>query len=164
MSLKFFKDLARGQKAEKLVLEILLDRYPNIAQYKFNDTWEYDIALKSQSGIVTYFEVKEDTRSKYTDNVAVEFECFGKPSGPFKTKADFFVYVITRLDGYYFVRLDPNKLREACIAQKKSRGTVTNHKSKGKAKLVLFPWEEFIKTPYTKILEKRDTKNGNKQA
>lgn len=78
MSNQFYKDLARGQRAEQIAIDILRK---NISWYNFASvgTEQYywhkgDILGVREDGKITMFEVKDDSRIADTGNVFCEEE------------------------------------------------------------------------------------------
>lgn len=91
-------------------------------------------------------EVKKDDWTTKTGNIAIEFECRGKPSGISITKADFWCHVV----GHYFVLVFPvDFLRKVCDNLKYDENYVKNVGDKNSsgekvAKVVLIPWTELL--------------------
>lgn len=93
--IRFDKDVKVGEWAERKLVEDLAEVYPFIGvliqsrQVIFNN-WnsDFDIGIPLfNSGRTLHIEVKNDSLKEHTGNVAIEFECRGKPSGIAVTKA-----------------------------------------------------------------------------
>lgn len=97
----FKKDLEVAKTTEKEVAEILTKNL-GATILSFETTGAYDI-LACLDGKDTSFEVKEDFICKSTNNVGLEFEYRGKPSGIMKSIADYYIYKIHRKDGVVYV-------------------------------------------------------------
>jgi hypothetical protein len=114
MEYNFRKDLGHGKKSEEVFASLLQDLlYTNIS---FNDDNKYDIkATRPDGSKQITFEVKTDFgkyKGKFTGNVALEYECRGKPSGITTTEADFYVYRIHEPNGeinFYFAKVEDVK-------------------------------------------------------
>lgn len=91
MHYNFKKDLADGQLAEREAIEKLQTHFPEISDFRQSDTKGYDIEGVFDSQRIT-FEVKNDLMAHKTGNVAIEYECRGKPSGLTTTTADHWIY------------------------------------------------------------------------
>ncbi len=84
---EFNESLSTGLKIEEQVLNILRKKYKSatiIHAFKGYDIWIPEINKA--------VEVKQDYKSKYTGNIVVEIEMFGKPSGLLSTTADYWVF------------------------------------------------------------------------
>ncbi len=79
----FKEDLARGKKAENIVLSMVKDKYPD-AYVVDGYCKEWDIHIPSEDKGV---EVKYDPMSMKTGNLVVEIEYNNKPSGLSTTRA-----------------------------------------------------------------------------
>lgn len=85
-------DLPFGKKGEDFVLQVIQTKYPKA--HKIEGKFKpYDIFVPEKE---TKVEVKTDRMSKTTGNVAIELECYNKPSGLTSTEADFWAFI------YYF--------------------------------------------------------------
>jgi hypothetical protein len=111
----FKEDLEQGQKDENYIIPYILEHFKaELVDTNKDNKWDYRIKL--QNGQVLSFEQKSDwvcvpprflgeklIRGKDTGNMAVEYECFDKPSGISVSKADFFVYWYRFLGLVYIV-------------------------------------------------------------
>lgn len=92
-------------------------------------------------------EVKKDDWTVKTGNIAIEFECRGKPSGIQVTKADFWCHVI----GHYFVLIFPvdflKRVYESLCNDKKYVKIMGDKDGNGNgvSKAILIPWQELLK-------------------
>lgn len=83
----FLRDLEKGKKHERVVLEYVQRKYPE-AHIKEGLVKEYDIWVPE---VEVGIEVKSDEKSQETGNVVIEVEFAGKPSALSTTKADYWV-------------------------------------------------------------------------
>jgi hypothetical protein len=91
---KFQKQLANGNIYEvRSLMYMEHDTYEQ-KQGKFKP---YDLII-TKSGKETKIEVKSDRQAGRTGNMAIEFECNGKPSGISSTEADYYIYFIIYMD------------------------------------------------------------------
>lgn len=91
---KFQKQLANGNIYEvRSLMYMEHDTYEQ-KQGKFKP---YDLII-TKSGKETKIEVKSDRQAGRTGNMAIEFECNGKPSGITSTEADYYIYFIIYMD------------------------------------------------------------------
>lgn len=83
----FEQSLVYGHEVERLVLNVLLKKYPKayMVEGKFK---EYDILVPETD---TKIEVKADRMSVSTGQFVIEVSMGGKPSGITTTKADYWV-------------------------------------------------------------------------
>ncbi len=102
----FVKDLANAKVVEKEFVEVLSKKI-TIDDIDFCNDFRYDVLIKSE-GRSTRYEVKHDIMSCKTGNLALEYECRGKPSGIDRTEADVWVYKL----GYSFYSMPVGKLKE----------------------------------------------------
>ena len=86
----FDKDLEDGKLAEKEVAQRLMSRLNLAAEdIEHSSLKGYDLKIISKGWT---FEVKNDLMAERTGNVAIEFECRGKPTALAATTAEFWVY------------------------------------------------------------------------
>lgn len=100
----FKKDLKFGQQYEMLFCEIMGFTDYQISTGKFK---EYDIINNNIK-----YEVKCDRLAAKTGNVAIEYECFNKPSGITTTQADYYVYFILNGQDYDLFVIPVNDIKE----------------------------------------------------
>jgi hypothetical protein len=81
----FDDDLKFGHVYERRALHLF--KYEN---FSFNDTSAYDILLNGKIKI----EVKADRLTYATGNLAVEYECRGKPSGISISEAHYYIFFV----------------------------------------------------------------------
>ena len=105
---KFEEDLEIGHNAEQKVLKLLQTQYPS-ARILDGYCKEMDIFVPETG---KGYEVKQDYKSKYTNNLVIEVAMFGKPSALMTTKAH--VWVIVTHDEYIFIK--PDRIKD-CIIQ-----------------------------------------------
>ena len=100
----FHRDLKKGRKIEKAVLDIMRDTYPDA---KIIDGYckEWDIFVPSKNFGV---EVKSDLMSKRTGNLVIETSFNGRPSALNTTKAKTWVFYT----GDKFLFTTPEKIRK----------------------------------------------------
>jgi hypothetical protein len=97
-NLTFHEDLKTGLAIEQQYLDKVRKKYPSatiINKYKGYDIWIPEISKS--------IEVKSDQKSKYTNNIVIEIEMYGKSSGLMATTADFWVIY----DGFKFTLIKP---------------------------------------------------------
>jgi len=112
-SYSFWDDLARSDKVEEQVVSQLRDICgDSFVNATFGEKKkEYDVLLQTIFGSKK-IEIKTDySHAKYS-NVAVEFQCRGKPSGIEASEADYWIYKIFEADGTSgLYMLEADKLR-----------------------------------------------------
>ena len=114
----FKEDLKTGQMIERDVLSLLHTKHPSafiIQGY----CKEYDIFVPE---ISKGYEVKQDYKSKYTNNIVVEVSMFGKPSALMTTKAHVWVFV-THTE-YAFIK--PERIKDCIVENNLQMKTFTS--------------------------------------
>lgn len=106
----FKRDLQRGKHHENIVLDIIKSKYSK-AYIKDGYCKEYDIYVPEMNFGV---EVKSDEKSKYTNNIVIEFEFNSKPSALSTTKAKYWVIY----DGYNYNWFLTERIKD-CIKDNK---------------------------------------------
>ena len=86
--MKFAESLVSGKESERLVLNIIKNKYPQ-AYIKEGYHKEYDIMIPETNKTV---EVKKDFKSQYTGNIVVEISMNNKRSALSTTTADWWVF------------------------------------------------------------------------
>ena len=111
----FSKDLADGQRYEKLAL-----KYFKYKRVKFPSGCfkPYDFILDG----VTKVEVKSDKLTHKTGNIAIEYRCNGKKSGIRSTQADFWVYFVITPQGHDVYKVPVDELKAICVKGRKMKG------------------------------------------
>jgi hypothetical protein len=128
----FIEDLKFGEHWENVFLQhIDFDRYVKKGG-KYSD---YDLKVY-YDGNTTRYEVKADRRTFITNNIAIEFECFNKPSGINKTRANKYVYFEIEPGGYVMYII-PVKYINKCIMENKFKREVKGGDF-NKSKMYLF--------------------------
>jgi len=112
----FKEDFPVALETEKEVANILEKLY-NVEIIRFENTIKYDILARSK-GKDFKFEVKEDFMTWKTGNVALEFECRGKPSGIQISEADYYIYKIHANEGINFLLCKTSTLKKLVEEQK----------------------------------------------
>lgn len=105
----FKKDLPIAITTEIEVAKILCNAGAKIIE--FNDDNKYDLKIRWKNRETT-IEIKEDFTCERTNNVGVEFECRGKPSGISITVAEFYLYKIHQYGGqihFYIMKTEDLK-------------------------------------------------------
>lgn len=98
------KDLKFGQQYELIAL-----KYLDFKEYTLNIDYRYDLLLDNKIKI----EVKADRLAHKTNNLAIEFECFDKPSGIYISEADYYIYFIVKPNNEYTVyKIKTDDLKE----------------------------------------------------
>lgn len=114
----FEKDLNRSKLVEMEVIKLLENKF-GWERIKENNDIRYDVRFNMPNVGVIDVEIKEDLECYSTGNVALEFECNGKPSGINATIANLYVYVIHCSDNVKrYILLSSNRLKEAVKNQK----------------------------------------------
>lgn len=138
----FNEDLPVAIKTEEEVGELLKELY-DAKIIKFCNTNKYDILAEIKEKEYS-FEIKEDFMSWKTGNVALEFECRGKPSGIQISEASFYIYKIHEKNEIHFYLFKTSILKKMVKEQKYFR--VVNGGDKGSNSMnYLFKHETFIK-------------------
>ena len=139
----FHQDLKVAKVTEENVGEVLAKFY-NGEIVDTNNTSAYDVKININGKEFT-FEIKEDFYCEKSGNVAVEFECRGKPSGISVSKADVYVYKIhAKPDGeIVIVEISTEKLKEMIKNKKYFR--IVNGGDKGSNTMnYLFKYDTFV--------------------
>lgn len=90
MHYHFQDDLKDGQQAENEVARLLAARFQvSETEIERSSSKGFDLRIGSLNRT---FEVKNDLLAERTGNIAIEFECRGRPSGLAATTADYWVY------------------------------------------------------------------------
>jgi len=139
---KFSDDLPVAIETEKDVAQILAKIY-DARILKFEHSNKYDI-LAIIKGSKYTFEVKEDFMSWKTGNVALEFECRGKPSGIQTSEANFYIYKIHGKNGIHYYLFKTNVLKKMVDRQEYFR-VVSGGDEGSNSMNYLFKYESFIK-------------------
>lgn len=138
----FKKDLPVAVETEKEAAT-LLERLYGAKIIDFCNSNKYDILAEIQNRKYS-FEIKEDFMSWKTGNVALEFECRGKPSGIEISQADFYIYKIHGKKGIRFYLFKTNSLKK--MVDRKEFFRVVNGGDEGSNSMnYLFKYETFIK-------------------
>ena len=121
---KFDIQLAQGQRTERRLADIL------------------------KCGKIQFIEVKkEDWLWERTGNIAIEYECRGKPSGISLTKADFWVHALEREgEPLCWFMFPVEKLRElVCVARLRGRCRERSG-DRGQSKLALISLADLLES------------------
>jgi len=138
----FSKDLPVAKKTEQEVAELLKTLY-KAEITKFCNSSKFDILAKIEEKEYS-FEVKEDFMSWKTGNVALEFECRGKPSGILTSEANFYIYKIHGKNGIHFYLFKTKTLKE--MVEKKEFHRIVSGGDEGSNSMnYLFKYENFIR-------------------
>lgn len=108
MHYNFEQDLYQASRTEEQVAQWFSNEGHEVIE--LNNDYRYDIKVKLKTGCVVLIEVKEDFMCKKTGNVAVEFQCRGKPSGIAKSEADYYVYKVHTPEGEELFSISKQKL------------------------------------------------------
>jgi len=119
---------------------------------EFNNDNKYDLKVFDGTEEST-IEIKEDFMARKTGNIAVEYECRGKPSGIKTTVADKWIYKIwiNENDSEVWV-IDPEDLKNAIRSTKYMR-RATGGDAGSYTKMFLFDYETFTKEIATSKLK-----------
>lgn len=131
----FKQDLELGEHYQSICLELFEHEKAEIMKGNFKP---YDLWLENEGERVT-MEVKSDRLTLGTGNIAIEFECSGKPSGITTTEADHWVYFVIGSRDYYLI-----PTMEIMKAITERRFTRTARGGDGwRANMYLFPRDVF---------------------
>ena len=116
---KLAQDLPIGTKFEDAIVKYLKDK-ENLSSNRILGCHPgYDIEVEE---IKKTLECKYDRMSKKTGNIAIEYQCYGKPSGISSTKADFWVIAYFHKNKWCKGFIQVNVLREACKGLRSVKG------------------------------------------
>lgn len=135
---KFQGDLKKGKIYEKKASEYFDYKKIHYPEGCFKD---YDFIIDDKIKI----EVKSDTSASRTGNLAIEYECNGKPSGISSTKADYYVYFINHPDHDEVYLIPIKDLVDIC----KSKGFKVSGGDGNRSRMYLVK-KEFYKKYITK--------------
>uniref|UniRef100_A0A6M3IFU8 Uncharacterized protein n=1 Tax=viral metagenome TaxID=1070528 RepID=A0A6M3IFU8_9ZZZZ len=142
MVLNFVRDLADGHGFEDEILAFIHLKHPSATRVLGNFKG-YDIEVPSLKHRI---ECKFDRMSERTGNIAVEFECSGKPSGINNTKATHWIHKYHH-DGKWLLAIARvSVFKQLCEGQRVVKGG-DNYS----AKMYLVPKELLKKTKGIKI-------------
>jgi hypothetical protein len=98
-----------GKKYEQLSTRIFQNNRFEIAEGYFPD-WDVKLINNDDDNpeveVEVTLECKSDTFAARTNQLAIEFEYDGRPSGIQTTKADFWVHYIVGTNNYYLIPVD----------------------------------------------------------
>ena len=106
---------------------------------KFGEKWEDFVVDKLKTA-----EVKtEKDKWKKTGNIAIEYECNGKPSGIDKTESDFWIHILSNGSGNYCkLVFDVSMLKRIVEKYKPTHSRMIG--DRGVSNCVLIPLEELF--------------------
>lgn len=146
----FSKDLEIANKTEEKIADVIA-RVTGSTIKRLNNNRDYDILIE-RKGRDFYIEVKEDFMAAKTGNIAVEYECRGKPSGISVSKSDIYAYLIHESEKKQsLVLTDVKKLKEA-INKRMFYREVTGGDAGSNTRMYLFKKQVFEQMS-TKICE-----------
>ena len=88
MTYDFNSDLDYGKRGERFILNIVRKKYPKAFMSEEKCNWDIYVPEKD-----IYLEVKTDRESRKTDNVAIECEYKGNPSGIETTISNYWYHI-----------------------------------------------------------------------
>jgi hypothetical protein len=109
MTNNFYQCAALGKKYEQLSTRIFENKRFEIAEGNF--PW-WDVKLINDDDdnpgveVEVTLECKSDTFAARTNQLAIEFEYDGRPSGIQSTKADFWVHYVVGTNNYYLIPVE----------------------------------------------------------
>jgi hypothetical protein len=109
--MKFAESLVSGKESERLVLNIIKNKYPQ-AYIKEGYHKEYDIMIPETNKTV---EVKKDFKSQYTGNIVVEISMNNKRSALSTTTADWWVF---HTNDKELIWITPKNIKEMIYMEK----------------------------------------------
>jgi len=140
----FKRDVKLGKEAEEDVAR-LLQKHFNWVLHEYNRDIRYDLKfVNTKTKRSVFVEVKVDFMSQHTGNVAIEFECRGKPSGINKTTAQYWVYKIVYGNENKYVFITTTAIKKLIECGQFLR-VVTGGDYKSYTKMYLFSLEKFEK-------------------
>lgn len=113
------RDLPTGQKFEDYIVKKLWDRHQLKAQTIKGKHSAFDIKIDSLDQTI---ECKKDLKSKHTGNIAIEFECYNKPSGIAVSTADFWAIQFYHDGKWKYGFVATEVLRKECEGLRKISG------------------------------------------
>jgi len=150
----FRQDLQVSKETEKEVADILARLYSaKIKEFRTDN--KYDILAEIEGSDVK-FEVKEDFMCVDTGNVAVEYECRGKPSGISTSDADFYIYKLETKDkGIHYIMHSSDTLKK--MIEEREYFRKVNGGDKGSNTMnYLFKYDTFLNSGFILPLDKTD--------
>ena len=117
----FQQDLQFGQRWEDIFIQQFA-KHNSILYRPKGYFREFDVEI---DGI--RYEVKADKRTHSTNNVCIEYEHTGKPSGISTTTADFYIYFVISPDNSYVVYKIPTHYIRELIDAKKYHRVIHNY-------------------------------------
>ena len=150
--MSFDEDFLRGEKAEKLVKNYLLERQGAIRVFDMGIEYpEFDLVVVFPKGKIRTVEVKYDAMEAKTGNVAIEYMNRGHFSGILVSSADWYIIVLNKLllcmkkrDLFYF-------LRENRFEERDWNGD--------KSQILLVPSEELIASGICDVFDYRQKRD-----
>jgi len=108
----FEDDFLKGERAEKLVRDYLLERQGAVKVFPMNMEYpEFDLVAVFPRGKLRTVEVKYDPMEAKTGNIAIEYLHRGYFSGILVSSADWYIFVLKKVllcmkerDLFYFLR------------------------------------------------------------
>lgn len=137
--MNFTKDLAFGNAYERKLIETLPSESYLIKEGYFP---HYDVEIINK-GIPSKYEVKADRYTHKTNNIAIEFECNGKPSGINNTQSDFYAYYVVRPNGDDDLFIIPTKEIQVRIIEESYKKIVVGGNN-NKSKMYMFDIKGFL--------------------
>lgn len=139
MHYNFNKDLIDGKAAELEVAQRLIARL-NLTEgdIEHSSSKGYDLKIISKGWT---FEVKNDLMAHQTGNIAIEYECRGKPTALAATTAEFWVY---KFAGQFFA-FKTETLKRKIFEEKQYFKAVTGGDAGSNTKMYLVKVVEFVK-------------------
>lgn len=134
----FLGDLKFGQVTEQVIMGKLKEHFDEVLAHQ---TEECDISFPVK------IEIKRDRAAKRYGNVAVELEYKKKPSGPFSSLADIWIWEI---DGNYFWAYRQTLLR--WLASEEEKYQVKMGGDGKNSKLALIPVTTFVTEVASKLI------------
>lgn len=138
----FHKDLAVSKKTEVHVAEVL-SQISGATIKVLNNNRDFDILLE-HNGNDIFIEVKEDFMAAKTGNIAVEYECRGKPSGIATSKSDVYAYVVHEADQTKNLYLTDIKVLKEAINKKAYTRKVVGGDRGSNTKMYIFKKNVFM--------------------
>lgn len=155
----FKKDLEYARKGEMEVNKLLRKLGCKVIKENMDSRYDLKVQFPNFDGTVDV-EIKEDLMCYSTDNVAIEFECDGRPSGITSTIAKVYAYILHCSDNTKkYILLSVKNIKKA-IDEEKYICIADGGVNKNKSKVYLFELDVFLSLG--KIIHTKKVKDVNR--
>jgi len=139
----FKADIKIAETTEKEISQFLV-KYYGFEHKRFNSDYKFDLVMVTNRKKGIFIEVKEDFMTKATGNVALEYECRGKPSGINTSKADVFIYKVHTKEKIDYIMIPTSLLRKEIQNKTYFKTHTTGGDSGSNTHNYLFKYETFL--------------------